>query len=154
MLLRGFAVLFSMTLVGVYIYNRAGGKLPPMLGGAAPAEDAVLVTPVDDLRFVGSKSAAVFEPATPLPTQPAPQLMPGSKSLVLSPSGSTAAPQAKNSPPDLLPDSKYIVIPRPATLLPGSKADTVIKPSNVDSPSGPSQDNSGPQQAQPVPSKE
>jgi hypothetical protein len=126
MLLRGFAMLFSMILVGVYIYNRSGGRLfPRQASDDAPAAQGLGLS--DDVRFGGSKSAAVFDPSgipetpiTPIATgSSGTQLLPGSKSLVLAPAETPTVPMPAANNPAPQPPAKQ-------ELLPGSKSDVPL----------------------------
>jgi len=115
-ILRLSAVISAVTLLGIYVYDQAGGKLVtfPTVGRPPASEDRLLP---------GSKSAAVFDDTAPS------RVLPSSKSKVIFAPG-TAPPVIAENVPQSEPAVVVTSGPQRRTL-PGSKAEIIFRPAQV-----------------------
>lgn len=130
-ILRISAVISAVTLLGIYVYDQAGGKLVTLPVTSQPGTR-------DGRMLPGSKSAAVFDDAAPSPA------LPGSKSKVIFAPGTAAQLQAPPANPSEAPQSEPAVVvtsgPKRRTL-PGSKAEIIFRPAQIAAEQAPNEKN-------------
>ena len=164
--LRGAAVVSSLLLLVVFVYDRAGGNVFQKLGLSRHSSDerllpgskseANIIFASDTELLPGSKSTMVVEPANDQPVEitESRQLLPGSKSLVIEPAENDNTPASEpveiqtTGTPNAAQPSPPQPNPPPRQLLPGSKAPASLFGSPESETDSPTQ-SSGQQQAQP-----
>jgi hypothetical protein len=117
-ILRISAVISAVTLLGIYVYDQAGGKLVTLPVTTQPGTR-------DGRMLPSSKSAAVFDDAAPSPA------LPSSKSKVIFAPGAAAQMPAPAANVGEAPQSEPAVIvtsPQQRRTLPGSKGAIVFPP--------------------------